>query len=189
MIRILSEEHIQPNEVEILCWLLDSGLDYYHLRKVGEEREECINLLHQIPDMYRSRVVVHHDVSLHGFLYHHKSIERQQKSMQMHSCSAHQVEEVKTYLEYYNNVFWSPVFDSISKKGYLQNTTIDLSDFNPNLKKKVIALGGIQPSTFKVLKQMGFSQIAIKGWFWNQSDYKQAWKEIRTTWQELEKKY
>lgn len=189
MIRILSEEFIHDNELEILIWLLDSGLDYYHVRKVDVTEDVLIQFLNQIPIRYRDKIVLHHNLSIRGFLIHHKSTQRVAMVDKIHSCSVHHLTEALVYLPYYNHVFWSPVFDSISKLGYSKNTEIDLSSIKNTEKKKLIALGGIQPSKFTIVKTMGFSQIAIKGWFWNQVDYKQAWREIQTKWQELEKMY
>lgn len=189
MIRIISQEYIHPKEIEILCWLIDSGLDFYHFRKNNVCDTDCIAVLHRIPFAYRKNIVVHHHFNIDGFLYHHKSDERQYEHKNIHSCSAHQFDEVIDYLTFYNHVFWSPVFDSISKQGYFKNTTIDLGKVKPHLRPQLIALGGVQPSKFEMVKQIGFSQIAIKGWFWNEPNYKQAWREIRTTWQELEKTY
>ncbi len=188
MIRILSEEFLHPNELEILIWLLDSGLDYYHFRKKNIEHSILIEFLENIPFQYKRKVVLHHPLSLNGFLYHHKSFERSTVNP-VHSCSTHQLTEVKEYVRYYKHIFWSPVFDSISKLGYAKNTEIQLNAIPKLYHKQVIALGGVEPIKFAEIKQMGFSQIAVKGWFWNQQDYKQAWEKIQTTWQELEKRY
>lgn len=190
MIRIISEEHILPQELEILLWLLDSGLDFYHFRKRGIPQSELIAFLNQIPSNYRSQVVLHHHISLPGFLRHHNSAQRSLLSVNVHSCSVHEKIELFTYINQYQFVFWSPVFNSISKEGHLKNKSIQLSDVNDKLRNKLIALGGIEPSKFRLVKAMGFSHIALKGWFWNRKEtYKQAWIEIQTTWQELEKKY
>ena len=185
MIRILSETFIDKHELEIILWLLDAGLDYYHFRKEHIEKHVLIDFLSQIPNQYRAKIVLHHSLPISGFLKHHKAVDCKSENNQIHSCSAHTEEEVILYLPYYKHVFWSPVFDSISKVGYNQNKHINLLCLNETQRKQVIALGGIQPLRFKEVKQMGFSQVAIKGWFWNRKlNYKQAWREIQTSWQE-----
>lgn len=190
MIKILSEEFMHADELDILIWLLDSGLDYYHVRKKTVSESELYSFLEKIPLTYRSQVVLHHPVSTLGFLNHHTSKERRKQSTNCHSCSVHSLSEVNTYKSHYPYLFWSPVFDSISKQGYKKNENINLLGLDNDLRKKLIALGGVEPAKFSEIKDMGFSHIAIKGWFWNRKgNYKQAWRDIQTTWQELEKKY
>lgn len=185
MIRIISEEFIDNQELEILLWLLDSGLDYYHFRKIDVSEVEIMYFLNNIPFSYRGRIVLHHNISIPGFLSHHKANACQFANNNIHSCSVHSSTEALMYIPYYPNIFWSPVFDSISKQGYKQNEKICLLEMAQKHRKQFIALGGIQPSKFSLVKQMGFSQIAIKGWFWmRKMTYKQAWREIQTTWQE-----
>ena len=183
MIRILSETYIHPKELEILIWLLDSGLDYYHFRKEHVEKKVLVQFLETIPEPYRNRVVLHHDLMIDGFLRHHKSTERS-KHQNIHSCSVHTYAEAEIYVTCYDHIFWSPVFDSISKPGYSKNSGICVHKISPEYQSRLIALGGIEPLKFAQIKHMGFSQIAVKGWFWNQKDYKQAWRKIQTTWQE-----
>jgi len=190
MIRIISEEHMHKEELDILLWLLDSGLDFYHFRKQDVQQSDLIAFLNQIPQAYRSKIVLHHPISLPGFLRHHNAKQRGLNSANIHSCSVHSKTELTTYINQYQFVFWSPVFDSISKDGYLKNENIQLSDLASEQKSKLIALGGIEPNKFKLASNMGFSHIALKGWFWNRKEtYKEAWIKIQTTWQELEKKY
>lgn len=183
-IRIVSDENVISKEKEIILWLLENGLDFYHFRKPKEDSKAIDGFLETIPFHYRKNIVLHHETKVLGFLSHHKQSEIVTGYTNTHSCSSHSKEEVEKNLKHYEHCFWSPVFDSISKQGYKANENISLDDFSEEDKKRIIALGGIEPSRFKELKAKGFKQIAIKGWFWNQPDYKIAWKEIKSKWQE-----
>jgi len=63
--------------------------------------------------------------------------------------------------------FLSPIFDSISKKGYISN--FDLVDVKEGLKSSninVVALGGVTVGHEEVLKNTGFCGMARLGDFW-----------------------
>lgn len=189
MLRIISDENRMNNEEDIIKYLLKNGLDYYHFRKPNWSLERKENFLNGISLRYRNRIVAHYNSSVLGVLIHHKSGKIERNVEKKHSCSNHTLEEVEENLRNYENLFWSPVYDSISKSGYKGNSKICLGSFSEEDKKRIIALGGVEPSKFKDLKEKGFQQIAIKGWFWNQPDYKNAWQEIKNTWQKIERKY
>jgi thiamine-phosphate pyrophosphorylase len=189
MIRIVSDESFLKDEKEIIQWLFENGLDYFHLRKSDWAKEDYGTFVSNFSVNDQQKMVCHFPKKIMGCLIHHKSFQTLEENNGFHSCSNHSIEDVKRNLKNYENCFWSPVFDSISKSGYKGNQKICLDRFSEEDKKRIIALGGIEPSRFATVKEKGFSQIAIKGWFWNQPDYKKAWLEIKNTWQELEKKY
>lgn len=187
MIRCFSTENNYPKEEEIIRFLLDNGLDFYHLRKDNWYKEDFELFVSGFNREEQQKIVCHFPEKIGDCLIHH-SVQNKKKEGQFHSCSNHHLEEVLESVKNYENLFWSPVFDSISKDNYSANESIDLEKIPSKLRKRIIALGGVEPSKFKELKERGFSQIAIKGWFWNQKDYKKAWQEIQNRWQELERK-
>jgi thiamine-phosphate pyrophosphorylase len=174
-------------ENETINYLFQNGLDFYHLRKPNWNKEDFANFTKEFDSFIQKKIVCHFPEKIGDCLIHH-SVQNKKKEGQFHSCSDHRLEEVLESQKNYENLFWSPVFDSISKDNYSANESIDLEKIPSKLRKRIIALGGVEPSKFKELKERGFSQIAIKGWFWNQKDYKKAWQEIQNRWQELERK-
>jgi thiamine-phosphate pyrophosphorylase len=86
------------------------------------------------------------------------------------SRSCHSIEEL-TDGQRYDYLFLSPIFDSISKKGYR-------SAFSPEqltkagkegvINEKVIALGGITPEKKTAIKDWNFGGIAVLGFLWQE---------------------
>jgi thiamine-phosphate pyrophosphorylase len=76
--------------------------------------------------------------------------------------------------------FISPVFPSISKKGYGQDTKIieDLT-YRNNIHVKLIALGGIDEYTIKKVFQTGADGAALLGAIWNSSTPVDVFKKCR----------
>ena len=58
----------------------------------------------------------------------------------------------------------SPIFDSISKKGYRSAFTASiLEELNDIARPLVIALGGVTPDRLAELKRFNFAGYAVKG--------------------------
>lgn len=75
-------------------------------------------------------------------------------------------------LEY---VFISPLFDSISKSGYVANTRLLQRPAGPytdsvNSAVKVIGLGGIDKDTIIPVIEHGWDGAAVLGWIWKEPD-------------------
>ena len=67
--------------------------------------------------------------------------------------------------ERFDYMFLSPIYDSISKKGY--KSAFDLEKLSPLIKgKRIIALGGVSPDKFRELQQAGFLGAAMSGFLW-----------------------
>lgn len=90
------------------------------------------------------------------------------------SISVHSLTDILRLNHSYNYVFISPVFDSISNRGY--NAKIKIKTFQkfletPNRNVKVIALGGIKEENIPLAYATGFDGVAMLGYIWN--DYAQ----------------
>ena len=87
------------------------------------------------------------------------------------STSFHTLSHLYNYDSLYQYVFISPVFDSISKKGYRSAfKEIEIVKALNQTKYDVIALGGITIDRISKARQLGFSGIAVLGAFWNSPD-------------------
>lgn len=70
----------------------------------------------------------------------------------------------------------SPVFDSISKQGYY--SCFDINALSGEIAgKNVIALGGITPEHFLLLREKGFMGAALLGYIWN-GDFSSSLEEL-----------
>ena len=77
---------------------------------------------------------------------------------------------------------YSPIFDSISKKGYKHSfSNRDLEDAGNSgiINEKVIALGGIIPQFIPQLRAWNFGGAAFLGDIWNRR-HEYNWKEYLT---------
>ena len=89
------------------------------------------------------------------------------------SCSCHSVEEVKNKKHFYDYVFMSPVYDSISKEGYNSPYTAEelrLAAKDKIIDNKVMALGGITPDNILEVKDFGFGGAVVLGDLWGKFD-------------------
>lgn len=138
--------------------LFELGLYKYHIK---EEKEQVIAFLEGLDVKYWDRLSFHGDgrdlkLNSHG---------RSMKFSTSESC--HSLKELDSSQKEY--CFLSPIFNSISKKGYLAK--FDFSVLKKALeierKTEVIALGGINDQNFNKAIQLGFDGVALKGFLWN----------------------
>lgn len=88
------------------------------------------------------------------------------------STGVHSMEELQE-LRGFDTVLCSPVFNSISKSGYLtQENWLIPNEYSA----KTVALGGVEPLRFKHLKETGFSNAALLGYIWNSQEPLKQWK-------------
>ena len=175
----ITEEHPIEQENRLITALLDNGLDLIHLRKPKYSGEKTEQLLLSIPPRYYDRIVLHDHfelaekyrlagVHLNGRNPHYRPLSNDYIPTLSRSC--HSIEEL-TDGQRYDYLFLSPIFDSISKKGYR-------SAFLPEqltkagkegvINEKVIALGGITPEKKTAIKDWNFGGIAVLGFLWQE---------------------
>jgi len=165
-IRIITAPDYFPEEPHYIQALFESGLECLHLRKPSWSIEKYVELLHRIDPLYYKRIICHAEVDfpLRGF--HYKMEQIPQKSLGEVSISCHSYSEFLGYASLVDSSFLSPVFDSISKQGYLGNPQL-LQVPHPKKrlhKAKLIALGGVQESNIHLLGD--FDEVACLGAIW-----------------------
>ncbi|MCB9426940.1 MAG: thiamine phosphate synthase [Flavobacteriales bacterium] len=203
MIVVIAPEQDIPNEIEILHELFQSGLAYYHLRKPHKDYEGYCAYLNQIDEQYHNRVVVHqyhelvNEYNLKGIHFREqerrklKSLKVESHKVQIEeylnnfptfdfqlstaivSSSFHEMEELEQCNFEFDYVFLSPVFDSISKKGY-EGRGFDVKD----LSQKVIGLGGVSSENINQLGELGYAGAAVLGTIWNSNDPVNTFKTL-----------
>lgn len=183
------------SEVARIVNLLQSGrADIIHLRHPNASIDEMRRYLRVVPEDILPHITLHDHYSLtrefnigglhlnsrNPFIPDVLSDYISNKSIRI-SRSCHSLEEIENLcnpslknqffdgssLEY---VTLSPIFDSISKKGYKSRFNLnELKGILPSVPMKVIALGGVQPSYFSQLKSAGFGGAALLGYFFPDS--------------------
>ncbi|GAB2768240.1 thiamine phosphate synthase [Rhabdobacter roseus] len=180
MTRLLVVSHPDevPGEAQIWQALLERGLERLHVRKPGWTDAAVARLLDQVPEKYLSRVVVHHRAALvaryplGGLHVGYRSLPKvpsgtlNDKKSTL-SCSVHSWSEAEDALSSCDYLLLSPVWDSVSKPGYLQNAA--LREVPPALRgRPVFALGGITEHNVLETMRMGYFGVALLGYFWNE---------------------
>ncbi len=164
-------------EAGILISLFEQGLEFLHLRKPGAPLQEVESLLTLIPSRYHSRISLHSHWALAG-KYKVGGLHGPLESVQgaspelwrSHSC--HSLAEVEEAGGDYDYVFLSPVFNSISKKGYDSAFPMDtLRQFlfarrQKGAQARVAALGGVDEGNLKAVADLGFDGAAMLGALW-----------------------
>jgi len=167
------------DEAEIINELFESGLEIFHLRKPDCSLAEIRKLLEGIEPQYYRGIALHqyHEVaSDYGFeRLHFPEIVRKEtadgkikllsESGYRLSTSIHRLADLDS-LAGFSYTFFSPVFNSLSKSGYLG---VVESDFKHTKRHKLdlIALGGVTVENVKKCIAMNFDGVAVLGTIWN----------------------
>ena len=196
---VISPPHYVGEEQEMVRKMIDAGLQYFHVRKPVFTKKETEQYLRDFPAAYR-RVMILHDhyelVEPYGLAGIHITRKHKNKGIEAHfinrhvSISTHSTAEVDELAGVYQYAFLSPIFDSISKKGYCTTFTREgLKSFFASYKglTPVLALGGMHRNTIPRIQNIGFGGYAVLGAIWSNFSHEllpnqslQAYKELRT---------
>ncbi|MCH5234273.1 MAG: thiamine phosphate synthase [Muribaculaceae bacterium] len=158
-----------PDEAGRIENILSSDLAHFvHIRKPNYSEDDVESLIKEIKPEFHHRLKLHDHFELldkydlGGVHLNSRNRSTHPKSKSV-SISLHSLEEIED-AESYDYFFISPVFDSISKEGYMAR--FDHAKLSKAVKgKKAIALGGVTPEKFDYLKSLGFKGAALLGHF------------------------
>ena len=164
-----------PGELEYLEGLLEAGVEKLHLRKPGGSVE---GLLERLAPRWASSLVVHGRVELavrYGVPQVHGSAGMLSASAERGgdvgsvavSTSVHSWGELKQLPAGLAYAFISPVFDSISKPGYM--AAADLLTMPPRpLPCRPMGMGGVSADTIGLMITRGWTGATLLGWIWEE---------------------
>lgn len=190
---VISSPVAVADECIIVNQLFQSGLKYFHIRKPGNDIQTVRELLNGIDPGFYDRIALHqfHEMAADFGIkrLHYTEAARKQSNVQRWqrqidngftlSTSIHDI-TLLPGLKLFEYVFYGPVFNSLSKPGYLSELPADFNLTRPGINPKVIALGGIEVSNLTKVKLMGFNGAAILGVLWNEPDKAMVrFKEIK----------
>lgn len=176
---VITQPTFFVEEDQIITALFEEGLDILHLRKPETAAMYSERLLTLIPEKYHRFIVTHEHFYLKqefGLMGIHLNARnpKEPNGFSGHiSCSCHTLEEVKEKKKYYDYVFLSPVFDSISKEGYrAAYTSEELRKASKEgiIDKNVMALGGVCEDNILQIKDYGFGGAVVLGDLWGKFD-------------------
>ncbi|WP_428742953.1 thiamine phosphate synthase [Tenacibaculum sp.] len=196
MIVLIAPEKDIPNEIEILQQLFKEGLDYYHFRKPDKNYEEHVVYLSQIDEKYHNRIVTHYfhelinEFNLKGIHFQEqKRIDALENGSEYFiglnmigktmSSSFHESSALANCDIEFDYHLLSPVFSSISKKGY-EGRVFDVN----HIDKTIIGMGGINTDTIQKTLELGFQGIGVLGGVWNTENPVESYKKIKRHYEE-----
>ncbi len=180
IIVITSPEPVE-GEAKKITALLEAGIDYVHIRKPEASSRDIKNLIEDIPYRYRSQLRLHghfhlfDEFNLAGAHLNSRCPHAPATAVSI-TRSCHTEKELE-HTENFEYVTISPVFNSISKKGYTQRFDLDSLERIAGYGK-IVALGGVTPDKLNFLKEKGFYGAALLGYIWN-NDFNKALKELQ----------
>ena len=174
---IITLPHFFEGEAEQIVQLLHSAVDLVHIRKPNGAAEQTECLLQAIPSEYHSRLVLHDHYGL-AEKYHVHGVHLNSRNPLPPlgwngsvSRSCHSLEEIKVWKEKCDYISLSPIFDSISKRGYhaaFSAEELRKAREEGVIDSKVLALGGVTFRRMDEVLRMGFGGGMILGDAWKQ---------------------
>ena len=177
MIIVITRPDFFEGEAAKIAQLLQSGrADLVHIRKPRASQSEVEQLLFSIPTELYSRLVLHDHHSL-AIKYGLRGVHLNSRNPEPPagwsgavSVSCHTLSELsECRRKPYAYMSLSPVFDSISKRGYRSAFSADdiaAARSQGLIDERVMALGGITFDKITEIKEMGFGGAMILGDAW-----------------------
>ena len=173
---VIAHPTILKDETLLVNQLFDAGLPVFHLRKPTADEAAHRKFMDGILPEYHNRVALHHFHALVNDynikrLHHTESFRKSStigdfSQPYTYSTSIHQLAEIDQIKSYHYS-FFGPVFNSLSKPGYMGITDAGFS-VTQSKTTKLIALGGIDLNNIDQVKAMNFDGIALLGSIWNE---------------------
>ena len=188
MILVITPELIVANETDTINQMFQEGLDLLHIRKPWITRDEMIEFISQIDDVFHSQLVLHTHFDLgkeyNISRFHFREIDRNEEVYKpfaeenIISTSVHDIATYNTLDKEWDYAFISPFFPSISKKGYGLGSTIkhEIAQRN-NPDVKLIALGGIDQNNIHEVFETEADGAALLGAIWESEEPLKVFKE------------
>lgn len=164
------------DEGRLISQLLMRGdVDLVHIRKPDMGLQEMERVILSVPEELHSRLVLHDHFALaerYGLYGVHLNSRNPTPPASWGgsvSRSCHSMTETAQCKDRYDYVSLSPIFDSISKKGYMAAFTHnDISEAAASgiIDHKVFALGGVTFDRLDEVRAMGFGGAMILGDAW-----------------------
>ena len=189
MIIVITSEEMMKNETELINELFQEGLDLLHIRKPSTNHDEMTDFIQKISPEFHHQLVLHSHYDLtENFTisrFHFREIDRQNNvyesfTNQIISTSVHDIETFNELGEEWDYAFISPIFPSISKKGYGENSTI-LNEIKSrdNSNVGLIGLGGINENNINKAFESGVDGVALLGAIWESDETLNVFKKCR----------
>lgn len=176
---VLSSPEFLHDEARLINELFAVGMKRFHLRKPNGSIAKFTKVLNAIDSCFRKQVVLHqHHELADTFAMERRHYPEALRLLQADmvadqkrrgiglSTSIHKLEHANA-LSDFDYVFFSPVFNSISKLGYHGALAPDFRLSKPKAAPAIIALGGVDVANIPLVRAMNFDGVAVLGAIWN----------------------
>ena len=172
--------------------LFAAGLERYHLRKPGWDREKIQRWLAAAPATWRASIVLHGhpdlaaDFGLLGAHWRDPEAPLSPPAGPEASRACHSPQALRLSLGRYRSVLYGPAFASISKPGHAPSAETGLAEVTQILSARsaqerstaVYAVGGVSLETLPLCLRMGFDGAAVLGAVWQAEDPLDAFRHL-----------
>ena len=199
MLIVISYPTAVTDEATIINALFDEGLEILHLRKPYAAVDEIRILIEKIKPQYHYQIALHqnHEIAAdYGIKrlhfaesnrkeIHEKPLIQLKVTNLIFSTSIHQLPEYNSLSFSFEYTFFGPVFNSISKKGYVSTLPVDFIFPTQVNHSKVIAIGGIDATNIQKAMYMQFDGAAALGIIWQKpAESIQQFKALQKAWKQ-----
>lgn len=180
---VITHEEFLHGEDELLGKIARTPVFKIHLRKPGANAETLQQFISHCSPELRKKLILHdwYDLvtsfSLGGYYFRAENLHRckvysnHKNSSKCLTTGIHTAEELQDLPDWITYAWISPVFPSISKKGYHKKWDYQTLTYALQSSKiPVFALGGIDATRIDQVRSMGFYGVAVKGAIWSASD-------------------
>ncbi|MFA6868972.1 MAG: thiamine phosphate synthase [Bacteroidales bacterium] len=173
---VISPPGFINEEINALHLLFENGVHYFHLRKPEADKKSYAAFLKQIKPDFQKHIIIHNyfdlckEYEIKGIHLNSSYKSLPDINCQHKSRSCHSLEEVIIQKPFYDYLFLSPIFDSISKKGYhsaFSDSELMFANEKQIVDNNVIALGGVNQRTISSVSTYGFGGAAVLGYLWD----------------------
>jgi thiamine-phosphate pyrophosphorylase len=183
-LHIISFPEFFEGEEQVVSQILRLPNVVFHLRKPKANATLFDDFLSAIPQALHGKIVLHdayqliekYELGGLHFSTNKREIAINFKGKIPLSTSCHAMQEIEALPNHFDACFLSPIFPSISKKGYKGNFDFDAVSRFVETKQKILitALGGICESNIQQVQNMGFNGAAVLGTVWGENPMKET---------------
>jgi thiamine-phosphate pyrophosphorylase len=211
---LISPEADDPRERSVLEAVMsdaDVAPERYHLRKPNWPVAKTEAWLQEVPAEWRRRVVLHGppELARRFGLWGAHAKDGMAGDGRFRSTSRHEWWALQEAVGRFDSVFFGPVFESISKRGYGREVRADQAELSEFLQARrrdfgaagaggadperggrrtqVIAVGGVTAPRLERCAELGFDGAAVLGTVWAAADPVAAWTEVAAAAAKLER--
>ena len=162
-------------EDQIINALFEEGLDILHLRKPETPAMYAERLLSLIPDKYHKQIVTHEhfylqeECGLMGIHLNKRNPNMPDNLSGQISCTCRSLNEIQAQKRVYDDVFLSPVFNSITtpRPAAFNAETLRQAAEEHLIDSNVMALGGVRLENIPLVRELHFGGAVVMGDLWN----------------------